>query len=246
MLNSRPFSELGPCHVAERLEKTPAVMRMPSSAVDLYIVRDFLTPSECEGIIALIEAGKKPSTLMQEEPDKEFRTSSSCHMDRTDPLVLKVERKISSLTGINPTHGETMQGQCYAVGQQFKPHNDYFHTNMPYWEAMKEKGGQRTWTVMICLNDVEEGGQTNFPLAGLCIKPRRGNAIAWNNLFPNGEPNPLTLHQGMPVLKGTKYIITKWYRERPWLGRTGEATYGLAAASQLISRSRGGEQFSLS
>lgn len=217
--------------VLQRLAANPAAMKLPTPAVDLYVVPNFLSEPECAGIIALIDQNKAPSTLMQDDPDKEFRTSSTCHMDRKNPLVRSVESKITSLVGIDPTLGETMQGQHYSVGQQFKPHNDYFHRNTSYWEETQKLGGQRTWTVMVCLNDVEEGGQTNFPRAGICLKPRRGNAILWNNLDRAGEPNPLTLHQGMPVLRGMKYIITKWYREREWASRkrpVDVSSYGLA------------------
>jgi prolyl 4-hydroxylase len=31
-----------------------------------------------------------------------------------------------------------------------------------------------------------------------------------------GAPNDLTLHEGCPVTTGTKYIVTKWFRERFW------------------------------
>ena len=46
---------------------------------------------------------------------------------------------------------------------------------------------------------------------------RPGNLLAWNNLDAIGEPNFHSIHQGMPVAAGVKYIITKWHRERPWL-----------------------------
>jgi prolyl 4-hydroxylase len=71
----------------------------------------------------------------------------------------------------------------------------------------------------------EEGGQTFFPKAAVRIVPRRGNLLAWNNLNAAGEPNDQSLHQGMPVLAGVKYVITKWYRERPWLPEPVQASY---------------------
>jgi prolyl 4-hydroxylase len=40
-------------------------------------------------------------------------------------------------------------------------------------------------------------------------------AVIWNNLYPDGTPNPDTLHQGMPVKAGHKAIITKWFRKPP-------------------------------
>ena len=45
--------------------------------------------------------------------------------------------------------------------------------------------------------------------------PERGKLLAWNNLLPDGRPNPATLHQGMKVRRGTKYVLTKWFREQP-------------------------------
>jgi prolyl 4-hydroxylase len=33
----------------------------------------------------------------------------------------------------------------------------------------------------------------------------------------DGSPNPWTQHSGQPVEAGTKYIVTKWFRERPFV-----------------------------
>jgi prolyl 4-hydroxylase len=118
--------------------------------------------------------------------------------------------------GIDEAHGETIQGQRYAVGQRFKCHHDFFYTSEPYWPEQERTGGQRTWTVMVFLNEPQAGGQTEFPKAKVKISPKAGNLLAWNNLDALGEPNELSLHQGLPVEAGLKYIITKWYRERPW------------------------------
>ena len=124
---------------------------------------------------------------------------------------------IAALLGLDPAHGETMQGQRYAPGQQFLAHHDYFHEGESYWSRVKDHGGQRTWTAMIYLNDVEEGGATWFPQAGIRVAPQRGLLLAWNNMRADGSPNPMTLHEGMPVVEGVKYIITKWFREGAWV-----------------------------
>jgi hypothetical protein len=42
--------------------------------------------------------------------------------------------------------------------------------------------------------------------------------LLWNNADLSGAPNPLTLHEGCAVEAGAKYVVTKWYRERFWLG----------------------------
>jgi prolyl 4-hydroxylase len=202
--------------VSERLARTPNAMKIPSTQIELFVVRDFLTPSECAGVMRLIDTHRVPSALLSPSEDPEFRTSESCNMSYEDALVQQIEGKITNLMGIQPEHGEIFQGQRYAVGQQFKPHHDFFHAGEAYWPAMQATGGQRTWTAMVFLNTPEGGGQTAFPDAGLKIAPRAGNLLTWNNMDANGQPNPFTLHQGCPVTAGTKYVITKWYRERPW------------------------------
>lgn len=211
--------------VRDRLSVHPAAVRMPSGRLDLFVVRDFLTPRECDGLVRLIDARREPSQLLAPSADPDFRTSESCNLDPKHPLVRQVEAKIQQLLGIVPSHGETIQGQRYAVGQQFKPHHDFFFTDQPYWEAMQACGGQRTWTAMVFLNKPEGGGQTAFPDADIKIAARPGNLLAWNNMDADGLPNPGTLHQGMPVTAGVKYIITKWHRERPWTSDWSAPTY---------------------
>jgi prolyl 4-hydroxylase len=203
-------------YVRNRLLRTPNAFRMPAREADMFVVRDFLPPDDCARLIELIDRDRFPSGLLADKPEPGFRTSESCNLDRADPFVASIEDRISKLMGIQPEHGETVQGQRYAPGQQFKPHHDWFHVQESYWQTEQRQGGQRTWTVMVFLNEPEGGGHTNFPNVNVRITPRTGNLLAWNNMDAQGEPNPYTLHEGTPVTAGVKYVITKWYRERPW------------------------------
>lgn len=203
--------------VAARLDADPAVERAGVEAMQLYYRLDFLSPAQCDALIAVIDANRRPSTLLSDRADTGFRTSESCDMDRWSPQVRPIDEAIADLLGLAHASGETMQGQRYAVGQQFRAHHDYFHATESYWARMQASGGQRTWTAMIFLNDVAEGGATWFPQAGARIAPRRGMLLAWNNMKADGSPNELTLHEGMPVAEGVKYIVTKWFREGSWL-----------------------------
>lgn len=202
--------------VRDRLLHNPAALKIPSNDLDIFVVRDFLSAKECQGLIKLIDRDKIPSQILAPSDDPAYRTSESCNLDPRDRLVRIVESKIAQLMGIQPAHGESIQGQRYAPGQQFKPHHDFFYVDEPYWPEMNRTGGQRTWTAMMFLNAPEAGGHTGFPKAGLKIAPRAGNLLTWNNLDALGEPNPFSLHQGSAVEAGVKYVITKWYRERPW------------------------------
>jgi prolyl 4-hydroxylase len=190
--------------------------RVPNKKLDLYIKRDFLTPAECAAVIERIDAKRRPSDLVDHDGDPYFRTSETCDLPPEDPLIAGLDRRIADYAGLPIAHGETMQGQRYAVGQEFKAHTDYFEPDGDGFAQHCRVSGQRTWTVMIYLNDVGEGGATRFKRIDKIIQPEAGKLLAWNNQDAFGRPNPDTLHHGMKVRKGTKYIITKWYRERPW------------------------------
>ncbi len=202
--------------VRNRLSRTPNVFRMPVREADMFVARDFLRPEECRALIALIESNRVPSGLLADQYIPGFRTSDSSNFDRDHPLVASVDAKINALVGIQPEHGETSQGQRYDVGQEFKAHHDFFYTDQNYYREETTSGGQRTWTAMAFLNEPEGGGQTFFPEVNVRITPRAGNLLIWNNMDQTGAPNRYTLHQGCPVTAGLKYVITKWYRERPW------------------------------
>ena len=202
--------------VRERITDFPGSARIPAKNFELYIIRNFLTLDECAALIAIIDANRIPSPVVSDAPIPAYRTSETCYLYPTEPIVATIEARLDQLTGIDPIHGELLQGQRYAVGQEFKPHHDFFHTSQFYWQEQVAIGGQRTWTAMAFLNEPEAGGRTNFPSSDILIAPKTGNLLVWNNMDELGAPNDLSLHQGMPVELGLKYVLTKWYRERRW------------------------------
>ena len=162
----------------------------------------------------MIDTGRRPSTVADDLGDAYFRTSETCELDPADPLVSKLAGKIAELTGIPADHGEPVQGQRYAPGQEFKPHTDTFNPGGADYFIHCADQGQRTWTAMLYLNQPEDGGATRFRAIGKTIRPETGKLLLWNNLNPDGSPNEATLHQGMKVRKGSKYIVTLWFREQ--------------------------------
>ncbi len=199
---------------AGRLRSTAGVQRVPTPELELFIARRFLDPELCRGLIVRIDAGRRPSRIADDIGDAHFRTSETCELDSADPVVAEVDTAIGALLGLPPELGEPIQGQRYAPGQEFKPHTDTFEpTGADYFQHCAERGN-RSWTAMVYLNEPEEGGATRFKAIGKIVQPETGKLLAWNNLLPDGRPNPATLHQGMKVRQGTKYILTKWFRER--------------------------------
>ncbi|KQN06045.1 hypothetical protein ASE82_03815 [Sphingomonas sp. Leaf230] len=175
--------------VRDRILCYPGAVRMPANGMELHIVRDFLTLDECAAVIALIEANRVPSPVVGDAPVSPHRTSETCYLYPGPAPVTAVETKLDLLTGLEPRYGEALQGQRYAVGQEFKPHHDFFDTQQPYWLDQVTMGGQRTWSAMTFLNEPEAGGRTNYPTAGVMIAPKAGNLVIWNNMDEYGAPN---------------------------------------------------------
>ena len=202
--------------VLDNLARREGVQRVPHPKIELFQARGFLTSEHCKDLMGLIDQDRRPSTIADPNGDDYFRTSETCDLARSNPIVQKLEGLLHDLNGIDPALGEPVQGQRYDVGQEFKAHTDYFTPGTADFEKFCSESGQRTWTFMIYLNEVEAGGATRFKVVGKTFQPEVGKLLCWNNKRQDGELNPNTLHHGMKVRKGMKYVITKWYREREW------------------------------
>jgi prolyl 4-hydroxylase len=207
---------LTPEPIVARILSQAGVQKVPSPKLDLFIARGFIGPVLCDALIERIDAVRRPSTIADPNGDSAFRTSETGDLSADDPVVQAVEARLAAFTGLDPAHGEPLQGQRYAVGQEFKGHTDYFEPQGADFDRYCSVAGNRTWTVMVYLNTPEAGGATRFKAADKIIQPETGKLVAWNNRRPDGSLNPATLHQGMKVREGVKYVITKWYRERVW------------------------------
>ncbi|GMH14824.1 hypothetical protein Nepgr_016665 [Nepenthes gracilis] len=189
----------------------------------------FATSEQCESIIDMAKQKLKPSNLAlregeTEESTKGVRTSSgmfiSAAEDKTGVLDF-IEEKIARATMIPRKHGEEFNILRYEVGQKYNSHYDAF--NPAEYGPQKS---QRVASFLLYLSDVEEGGETIFPFengnidtdydfvkcTGLKVKPRRGDGLLFYSLFLNGTIDPASLHGSCPVIKGEKWVATKWIR----------------------------------
>ncbi|MET0370145.1 MAG: 2OG-Fe(II) oxygenase [Sphingobium sp.] len=214
-MSDLPFPYAGDADPA-RIGAHNGVQRVPSRDLALFIRRDFLSPEECAGLIERIEAYRRPSTIADANGDGSFRTSETCHLDGTDPVIAAIDARLADFVGIGRRFGEPIQGQRYAIGQEFKAHTDYFEPGGADFARYCSVAGNRSWTLMVYLDEPAAGGATRFPKIGKTVHPETGKLLAWNNRLPGGGVNPASLHHGMKVRAGVKHIITKWYRERPW------------------------------
>ena len=202
--------------VTDRILSHGQVQKIPGGKLTLFVRRAFLSPALCAELVARIDAVRLPSTLADANGDTAYRTSETGDLAADDPVVRETEACIAALTGLDGLYGEPLQGQRYAVGQEFKGHTDYFEPGGLDFDRYCGVAGNRTWTVMVYLNEPEAGGATRFKAVDKIIQPETGKLVCWNNRRMDGSLNPATIHHGMKVRSGVKHVITKWFREYPW------------------------------
>lgn len=183
----------------------------------VVVLGDFLSPEECQALMAMATPRMARSQTVVNATGgsevNEARTSQGMFFGRGEnELCSRIEARIAALLNWPVENGEGIQILRYAPGAEYKPHFDYFDPAQPGSSAILKRGGQRVGTVVMYLNTPEAGGATTFPDAGLDVHAVAGQAV----FFAYGLPHPSnkTLHGGAPVLKGEKWVATKWLRER--------------------------------
>ena len=68
-----------------------------------------------------------------------------------------------------------------------------------------EGASDRAFVFTIYLNDVKEGGETEFLHFSKRVKPKKGRIVIWPASFPY-------VHRGNPPISGEKYILTSWIK----------------------------------
>ena len=186
----------------------------------IFKIDNFLSDAECNYIISNSKKTLQPARTTGATPD--YRTSRTTVVAPTESSpeqllwrLLDLDVRVSNCINLHPSLGEPFEFEYFQSGEYFKKHTDYFspYNLQEYGEHVIGKG-QRTMTFTIFLNTPEVGGETFFTTLNKKIKPKKGMALIWNNLNEDGSPNELTLHEELPVLKGYKSMITKWFRDR--------------------------------
>ncbi|XP_055959425.1 uncharacterized protein LOC126832346 [Patella vulgata] len=119
------------------------------------------------------------------------------------PFSTVLENRIHKAMGLPPSHGGKFQLTSYPVGKAYKTHTDCIVDGTDKRDRMA--------SVLVYLNDVADGGKTEFPDLGIWVKPRKGRALLWNNMDKTGKCEPESRHEASVVKSGQKYILIRWY-----------------------------------
>jgi prolyl 4-hydroxylase len=174
----------------------------------VVVLDNVVSEEECEALIDMSRNKVKRSKIGVSREENDMRTSSGAFLE-TNEIATKIERRFASIMNVPVEHGEGLHILNYKPGQEYKAHYDYFAENSP---ASKNN---RISTLVIYLNDVEEGGETFFPKLNLSVSPKKGMAVYFEYFYQDTALNELTLHGGAPVTKGEKWVATQWVRRKP-------------------------------
>lgn len=123
-----------------------------------------------------------------------------------NPAIHALNRRIAAASGTDVANGEPLQVLRYRPGEEYRPHFD----------AIPGFANQRVLTCLVWLNADYEGGETMFLATCLKAKGRRGDALLFRNTGPDGRRDEASVHAGLPVTRGEKWIASRWIRARPY------------------------------
>lgn len=221
------FHEISPMYSDGDSKPTlPSMIQCVSDAPCMFVLDDFLTPSECRHLINLAEREGLKRSRVTDGKLSDGRTSSSTFLtgaSASDAVVRRVERRIMSVLrspiiaekrSINLDVHEPLQVVRYEAGQYYTAHFDNRASNL-----------SRSVTAMVYLMQPESGGATCFPKArhrasidagdsdsrrpGVRVHPKPGRAVIFWNVR-DGKEDSRSIHCGERVAAGEKYIATQW------------------------------------
>eukprot|EP00747_Dinoflagellata_sp_TGD_P196253 gnl/TRDRNA2_/TRDRNA2_66101_c0_seq2.p1 gnl/TRDRNA2_/TRDRNA2_66101_c0~~gnl/TRDRNA2_/TRDRNA2_66101_c0_seq2.p1 ORF type:complete len:294 (+),score=39.46 gnl/TRDRNA2_/TRDRNA2_66101_c0_seq2:112-993(+) len=214
-------------HFAHDIEKNVVAL---SASPRIYQVDGFLSDEECDFLKQKAEPDLRQSltinrTTGEYHPDS-VRTNMQMYVTkedtRTDPVISRIQRRLYRFARVPVGHGEQIQVGRYRVGEKYDCHYD----------SEVSVNVVRTATVIVYLQDVEEGGDTLFPMGKDCqplgkccggpardvtpptmrFHPKKGRALLFFSHDLDGDLNPHALHCACPVVSGEKWIIQAWLR----------------------------------
>lgn len=204
---------------AEKLLQVPHPLAL-SEQPRLRVFERFAHPAECEWLISRMRPKLGPALVWDEASGSgkidPVRSNSAVEVSisETDVVLALLRARISAAMRLPEFIFEVPQVMHYKVGQEFRTHHDYLDPQAPGPAADIARRGQRMGTFLIFLNEDFDGGETEFPKAGISYRGRTGDALFFANITPDGRPDPMSVHAGRPPTRGEKWIFSQWIRDR--------------------------------
>lgn len=188
-------------YAAVTLSRRPHIEHFPT----------FLSQRECAHLADISVPLLRPSHVVDPQGGKLVRRPIRTSFDaiigptREDLVVGAINRRIAAVTETDFSQGEPLAITRYGIGDQYRAHLD----------TLPDNSNPRATTVIIYLNENFEGGETHFLAVDIRVRPLAGSALMFHNQSADGQPDAATLHAGLPVETGVKWIATRWIRQDP-------------------------------
>lgn len=211
-------------------------LRVLNQYPPIFAVDSFLTHSECDFLISVAQDSFSPAPVVGKGSGEvsPSRTSTTCYLAREDlPIYME---KICALTGKPVDHCELPQVGRYLPSQQYLQHFDAFDVSNEDGRRFVSNGGQRTVTVLVYLNKVENGGGTSFPVLNLEVKPKKGMAIVFFPATVDGLLDKMVLHAAKPAID-TKYVSQVWIRQGHYDGLPSKRMFSSVEQATVVQKS---------
>ena len=141
-------------------------------------------------------------------------TNAAYSVIDTDVVMQLARARLARAAGVAFDALEPMEVLHYNGGEQYKPHIDFFHPSRAGYADEMRVRGQRIRTCLVYLNAGYEGGETEFPKLGIKFRGEMGEALVFDNVGADGAGDMNTVHTGLPVTRGEKWLLSQWMREK--------------------------------
>ncbi len=203
----------------EKGDKKVEIKKLCSNP-NIYIIDNFITENECEHFINLAKPNLQQALVSNNEKGfvSQGRTGKNYWIPHSkDEITNKVGERIAKQVGVPLNTSEQYQVIYYDKTEEYKQHYDSWeHDGSEKSKRCMKYGGQRIYTALCYLNDVEEGGHTRFTKLNINVEAKKGRLLVFQNVYDNtNKKHNLSEHAGTPVLKGEKWAFNLWFREKP-------------------------------
>jgi len=201
---------------------TPPPRKNLCEAPRVRMVDGFAPAAVCDWLVGRASGRMRPAMMYDGATKTEavdpHRTCSDYQFDvlNTDVVLLLVRERIAALTKLPTVAMEPPRIFHYALGEQIKPHYDRCNDAVTGYGKEGVYLGDRIVTFLLYLNDGFVGGDLDFPKAGFRCKGAKGDAVYFAHVDGAGKPDPLSLHAGLAITAGEKWVLSQWIHDRPF------------------------------